>query len=533
MQKLPGQQQQSMFGNNSMQNNQSSSLFNKPKSTFANQNNQAGQSMFNQNNQGGLMRVNATMGQGGMNNSSATSAFTFANQNSNNNNNQMGGFMNRNNANNNLFNNNMSQSRMMTGNQMQNFNKQTSWQKKDYSLLDKKIKEKGFIINRDPNNMHGDTIQGMAFVEMGNVVKLVTTGWDKTIRIWNCSMQMNNSYNIQTSNSKYRPPKGFLNTIFERKIDLGVYGMGLDLIPEMNAILIYCGDCTIRKLDLNTMQVSIMLNLTYLPLRAFFYQPMGALIVTGYHDFLEVYQGNNMQQPSLKVKLANMTVAADFEGQLLTIAMRNDMLSVVEIKTLLNGMFNSMSHLPVQKSLLESPISNVKSCPENGTIIIVSVDGRIINSTFQTMAHANQAQEVIIPKSIEENKRTFIFMGHGRKIGKTKSHAKTEVYNINSICTYTGIPGFVITTGSDGVVVYWDLNSKSKVKSLDLNADISVSTISKSGKYGAVGLGYSWSKGVWGVDEAERPAIATFIIEEKDTKAPPSKKSGKGGHYRH
>ena len=508
MQKLPNRQvqNQGMF-NQSSRTGQPNSMFNSVSQNPTQIN--------------GLMRVNANVGNSNTtnpsnSNSTFASSMTFGNRT---------GAQNYNSS---LSNNPKSNFQNGLNTRFQNQQQttqdsSTSWPQTNFSLYDKKIKLKGVLINRDPQNMHLDTIDGMCFVEMNNMVKLFTTGWDKTVRVWNCAMEINNSYNMPHQRT-VDPPKGYMKTQFETKIELGVYGMGMDYVPELKCIFIYCGDCTIRKLDLSTMQVSVMMNLSYMPMRAFYVQQMNVVIVCGYHNHVEVYQLSNLAQPSMKAKLAAMCVAADLEGQLFVIGMRNDMICALEVFTFLKGAFSSMAHLPSQKSLLESPISKIRACPRNGTFVVVSVDGRIINTTFKVKGHSSGAKEILIPSSIDENVKTFIFMGHGKKYGKNKTNVITKVFNINSVCSHSQVPGFVVTAGSDQNFTFWDLNSKSKIKSLDLGADISTATLSRSGKYAAVAIGYSWSAGIWGVNEAPRPAIATFPIFDKDTKAPPAKK---------
>ena len=151
------------------------------------------------------------------------------------------------------FQNNSNQSNIFT-NQNSTFgtNTMTTNNNLNHNANDQSMKKQGFTINRDLTNMHTDTIQDMTFLELGNNnYKLVSVGWDKSIRLWNCQVQKNNSYSMGIGmSSSNNSPKAFCSISFAQKIDLKVYGLKVKHIPQMNSVLIVCGDCTIRQLNL-------------------------------------------------------------------------------------------------------------------------------------------------------------------------------------------------------------------------------------------------------------------------------------------
>jgi WD40 repeat protein len=354
----------------------------------------------------------------------------------------------------------------------------------------------------------------------------VSVGWDKTIRLWNCKIEKNNNLQMNMG-MKPKPPSMFCSTSLAQKIDLKVYGLKVKHIPQMNSVLVICGDCTIRKLNLATMQVETMMSLNALPLDIYFIQQMNIFLVITYDSKLHFYQSNNLQNPMKTINLIATPSCCDLQDSMLLIGMVDDYWSLVDL-SILN---QNITTLPYSKCPLESPMTKVVINKNNNTIIATSCDGRIINSSFSMNKNGN----VIIyntPTDVNNCKQTFIFMGHGVPRTKISGHGKgpSNAFNITSLDINVRNKCFTCTASADGTINFWDLVQRCKIKAINMKEALSCGTISSDGNLGAFAIGYDWSKGIWNLQEAPQSiAICTVVFNDNDLVSPDTKK--RGGRY--
>lgn len=393
----------------------------------------------------------------------------------------------------------------------------------NYNASDQELKKVGFMINRNPSMMHSDTIQDMAFLTMGNNnYKLASTGWDKTLRLWNCMIEKNNSYmGGYGMHGKNDSPKAYCSISLAQKIDLKVYGLKIRHVKELNSLLVVCGDCTIKRVDLSNMQVTNLITLNVLALDVFFIQAINVMVVVTYDSKVHVYQTNNFQNPMKSIGLASTPCSADLSGNMLLIGMVDYHWSFVDVSLL----GQQLNVLPVVKCALESPITKVIINRANNTIIATSCDGRIINSTF-TVGMQNGLTAMVLPSDVNQCKKTFIFMGHGVPRSKsTGTKNPSDCYNITSLNINAQNKCFACTAGGDGNVIFWDLVSKSKIKSFNFKEGLTCGAISEDGMLGAFATGYDWSKGVWEMEKANQSiSIGMFIFSSADLESNDKKK---------
>ena len=388
-----------------------------------------------------------------------------------------------------------------------------------YNANDQILKKSGIVINRNQNNMHTDTIQDMTFLELGNNnYKLVSVGWDKAIKLWNCQVQNKNPMTMGMTMGSNNTAKSECSISLAQKIDLKVYGLKVKHIPQMNSVIIVCGDCTIRRLNLATMQVEVMISLSSLALDAFYVPEMNCFIVVTIDAKVLIFQTSNLQNPAKTVGLQSTPSCADYFEGIFLVGMADDIWSLVDVR-----IFNqNVNILPSMKCNLESPITNVKINKRAMCIIATSCDGRIINSTYKTNMQ-NGINIYVTPTDVNTCDKTFIFMGHGVSRNKTNKSKKgpNNAFNITSLNINSRSELFACTSSADNQVIFWDLTNKSKVRSFDFKEPISCGAISKDGNIGAFAIGYDWSKGIWGTYQApQNIAIGTYIFVNTDLICP-------------
>jgi WD40 repeat protein len=270
--------------------------------------------------------------------------------------------------------------------------------------------------------------------------------------------------------------------------------------------MVNCGDCIIKALNPQTLQLQNMVLLPALAIDFFYIHKLNCFVVLTVDGNLHIYNLNNLQQP-ITYKLPGYPLAADISGELMIIAMNQNMISAFNINLLFNN-FNG--NFNPQFNMLESPVSKIKLNIPNQTFISASIDSRVISSIFSL--HNNGIIE--IPKNKEAGK-TFLFMAHGIKPPKNSPSIMGHAYNINSVNLHPHEKTFMASGSADGVVVFWDLHAKSKICTFEFRESLSCGTISKSGKFAAYAIGYDWSKAYWDISMApKKPTIATLVINQ-------------------
>lgn len=386
-------------------------------------------------------------------------------------------------------------------------NKQIKFHGFNYNAIDTKLSNEGMETLRNCPQMHTDTIQDMEFIEMPNGVKLVSVSWDKTLIIWNCNPleKKNNFSSNNLSNKTLSPlPKEWIGLSFQSKIELESYGLGVKYYQEIGMVLVNCGDCTIKALNIGTLQLQNMILLSALALDFFYIPQANSYIVVTLDGNLHIYNSNNLQQP-MTYKLPGCPLAADINSNIMVIAMNDHKNIMFQINSLFN---NFDGNFYLQNNLLESPISKIKINIMNNTYVSSTIDSRLLKSNY--IQHNNGAIEIPTEK---KKGNSFLFMAHGIKPGKDKANSIGHAYNINSLNLNPQAQNFVASGSSDGCVNFWDLEQKTKIKNFEFHQSLSCGTISKSGRFAAYAIGYDWSKSYWDISMApDKPTIATFVF---------------------
>ena len=99
-----------------------------------------------------------------------------------------------------------------------------------------------------------------------------------------------------------------------------------------------------------------------------------------------------------------------------------------------------------------------------------------------------------------------------------------NVYSVNAIHFHNTFGTFA-TCGSDGTYVFWDKDSKQRLKLFaKLNNAITAAAFNQQGNVFAYAVGYDWSKGIEYFDRQKQPnAILLHAVKEDEIKKKPTK----------
>jgi len=118
------------------------------------------------------------------------------------------------------------------------------------------------------------------------------------------------------------------------------------------------------------------------------------------------------------------------------------------------------------------------------------------------------------------------------KVARTQNFAfkchryETQVFSVNNICFHKQMGTFA-TAGSDGTYVFWDKDSKHRLKLFEkMNSSITAATFNRDGRVYAYALGYDWSKGMESYDKSKPHQICLHGVQEAEVRPKEKKKNG-------
>ncbi len=191
---------------------------------------------------------------------------------------------------------------------------------------------------------------------------------------------------------------------------------------------------------------------------------------------------NTLSNAQATIRLPERVYCMDVRGVLLVVGTAERHLCVYDIRKP-NAAYREF----------DSPLKFQSRClsifPDKSGFALGSIEGRV------AISHIEQ-------KDIKKN---FAFKCHRH------GNNGTEVYAVNSIAFHDRFGTFA-TAGSDGGYVFWDKDSKQRLKLFNrMPQAITASNFNKEGNIYAYAVGYDWSK-VRACVHALRPSILVRVL---------------------
>ena len=193
-------------------------------------------------------------------------------------------------------------------------------------------------------------------------------------------------------------------------------------------------------------------------------------------------------QPTATVALSDKCLAMDCKGPVLVAGTADKKLTVFDLRK---------PSVPF-RAPFESPLKFQTRCvsvfPNQEGFAVGSIEGRV-------------GIQHLLDKDKEKN---FAFKCH---------REDANVYSVNCIEFHHQFGTFA-TCGSDGTYVYWDKDSKQRLKLFaKTNNSITAATFNSTGNVFAYAVGYDWSRGVEYYDRQKQPnAILLHAVKEDEIK---------------
>lgn len=234
----------------------------------------------------------------------------------------------------------------------------------------------------------------------------------------------------------------------------------------------------------------------------------------------------NQGTPVASSEIPSKCLASHIEGRLMAIGSENNSLAVFNLELLIK----SPQAIKFTKNPLEAQINSVclkevdgvpKNCNDPWAsnpcsevnakkleILLGTIDGR---ANISTLVADNTNNFTL--------NSTMTFKCH-RVDASVAATKKNTLYPVNSVGYNCRSPGFMMTAGGEGIVNFWDIPSKNKIKSFLYNkVPVSCAGIDPKGRVLVYALGYDWAQGVWGLTDASipfNPRVYVHLIPDSE-----------------
>lgn len=193
--------------------------------------------------------------------------------------------------------------------------------------------------------------------------------------------------------------------------------------------------------------------------------PEANMLATASWDKTLCYWDLRQQNPAAKVQLPERAYCMDVAYPMLVVATAERKVQIYELRSGPSKPYQTMD------SMLKFQSRSLACFPDKSGFALGSIEGRVAIMHVE----ANMKQ------------KNFAFKCH---------RVKDEVYAVNSLAFHQRYGTFA-TCGSDGKYVFWDKDSKTRLKLFQRNNQpITASEFSPDGTIFAYALSYDWSKGL-------------------------------------
>ncbi|OMJ20368.1 Poly(A)+ RNA export protein [Smittium culicis] len=210
------------------------------------------------------------------------------------------------------------------------------------------------------------------------------------------------------------------------------------------------------------------------------------ILVTGSWDKTIKYWDLRSQAPIGSVTLPERCYAMDVLHPLLVVGTSDKKVVVFDLN-------NPTTIFKTMQSSLKHQTRSLSCFRTKDGFAISSIEGRIGIQYFQDT----------------EPKKSFSFKAH---------REKENFFPINSTSFHPGY-GSLLTAGSDGSMITWDKDARTRIKSFpSVNTPITSTCFNKTGNILAYSVGYDWSKGLQSSTQNDKKTIFLHSVKEPEVK---------------
>ncbi|KRX10954.1 WD40-repeat-containing domain [Pseudocohnilembus persalinus] len=278
---------------------------------------------------------------------------------------------------------------------------------------------------------------------------------------------------------------------------------------EDGSMLFIAAANNLKILNLQNQQVNNFGSHTSGISGVFWSQQNQVIITTGFDGMVKIWSMNNQNGPVQQINLNKKIYCAAYSQDFLIMGLQQEKICIEHVSNLMRNNVTApfdSSHLgqTSQISSIQITATNIQQNNIELFFAVASIDGRANVSTYKSQGNQFKQDSVITFKCHKEDKQEG-----NKKI--------SQLYPVNGIGFNPLSRDFVYTAGSDGKIIYWDINKKQKIKSFQYgNSPITCCKVSPDGQFMAYALGYDWHGGVELYNQFKTFRIACHQISQAE-----------------
>jgi len=223
------------------------------------------------------------------------------------------------------------------------------------------------------------------------------------------------------------------------------------------------------------------------PIKEIYWVPELTAVATGSWDKTIRYWDTRAAQAQAKVQLQERVYCMDVTSPLMVVGTAERNILIYDLRKFQTPFREFQSPLKFQSRC-------IANFPDKSGFALGSIEGRV------AISHVDQ-------KDIKKN---FAFKCHRH------GSNSTEVFAVNTIAFHPKYGTFA-TAGSDGGYVFWDKDSKQRLKLFNrCPQPITGSKFNRDGSIYAYSTGYDWSKGAEYFDRSKGPQIYLHAVQDAE-----------------
>jgi len=224
----------------------------------------------------------------------------------------------------------------------------------------------------------------------------------------------------------------------------------------------------------------------------------GGILITGSWDKTVKYWNTTSPNPLGTLQLPERVYAMDVAQLLLVVATAERQICTINLQNP-NIIYKKID------SPLKWQTRTIACFPAGDGYAVGSVEGRV-------------AIQYVEDKDSSNN---FSFKCHRKDNANSKDG--TNVYSVNAISFHLQ-HGTFSTSGSDGVIYFWDKDSKTRLKTFDAApGPITCTAFNRTGTIFAYAVSYDWSKGHTGMTPGHVNKVMLHPLKDEEIKRKPKK----------
>jgi len=343
---------------------------------------------------------------------------------------------------------------------------------------------KADILIENPIDQPGDSVSSISWSPNNKNRLFICSSWDSNVRL----------YKLHDSALER---KITLETIY----DLEDPALCTDWKEDSSIVFAGCINNKIIGFDLNTQQDLFVGKHDIAVCGIHWISHLNALITLSYNSKIKLWDLRQVE-PIKTLQLSYRVTCSDYNSGLLAVGLSQSKVTVLDTR----DVKKIRNPICVESMLGPDTIIDCIAVSPGGKFVATGGnDGRVNISNYGG-------------KSKESGKKQIMscLLTFKAYIVKFGDNEPSILYPVNSVGFNPRSPNFLFTAGGNGVLSFWDFDSKSAITSHGQgDVPITRAKLSPDGVYIAYAQGYDWERGIYGY-QSYTPKVIVYHIQQNE-----------------